>query len=59
MYTLIIWTIVGFAGTQYSTLERYDWRPLSTHTSQASCERAAQQLGIEPKRFRCVSEQSR
>ena len=48
MYTLIIWTIVGFAGMQYSTLERYDWRPLSTHTSQASCERAAQQLGSSP-----------
>lgn len=56
MYTLIIWTVVGFAGVQYSTVERYDWRPLSTHTSQASCERAAQQLGIEPKRFRCISE---
>ncbi len=55
MYTLIIWTVVGFAGTQTSVSERYDWRPLSSHTSQASCERAAQQLGIEPKRFRCVS----
>ena len=59
MYTLIIWTIVGFAGVQYNTIERYDWRPLSTHTSQASCERAAQQLEIEPKRFRCIGERNR
>lgn len=54
MYTLIIWTVVGFAGTHTSLYKEYDWRPLSTHETKASCERAAQQLTLSLVRFRCI-----
>lgn len=64
MYTLVIWTIVGFAGagTQYSTQfqKERDWRPIATfETSEGvdgrqRCIDAAQALGIDQNRFRCV-----
>ena len=56
MYTLVIWTIVGFAFVPYNREERKDWRPISTYQTKESCERGAQQLGIKPDAFRCISD---
>lgn len=55
MYTLIIWTIVGFTATQFYTHERHDWRALSQHDSEKACIRAAEQLKLKPERYRCVA----
>lgn len=54
MFNLVIWTLVGFAGTQSSTYEKWDWRPLGTFTSLASCQKAAEQLALDAKKFRCI-----
>ena len=56
MYTLVILTIVGFTFVPYSTHERKDWRPISIHQTKESCERGAQQLGIKPNAFHCISD---
>ena len=62
-YILVIWTIVGFAGTQVSTHEKYDWRPIGEfHTdnwerkydAKEMCENAARQLNLKSDRYRCV-----
>lgn len=54
-YILVIWTLVGYAGTQLSVHEKYDWRPIGDFQHQAGCERAAAELGItNPKNFRCL-----
>jgi hypothetical protein len=52
---LVIWTIVGYAGTQFSTHEKYDWRPIGEFSSPTACVKAAADLGIvNPKQFRCL-----
>lgn len=63
-YILVIWTIVGFAGTQVSTHPRYDWRPIGEFSSENGrvgptvrsasemCEEAARQLQVG--QYRCV-----
>jgi hypothetical protein len=53
-YILVIWTLVGYAGTQYSTHEKYDWRPVGDFYSLASCDAAGVQLSPERKFFRCL-----
>ena len=54
-YILVIWTIVGYAGTQVSTHTKYDWRPIGEfHGTQANCEIAARQLSLKPEAYRCV-----
>ena len=53
-HILMIWTIVGFAGTQTSTYKVHDWRSLGVFSTQQQCEEAARQLVINPKNFRCV-----
>lgn len=59
-YALIIWTIVGMAGTNLSVTYRYDWRPIATFTSTAQanalelCKAGAAQLNIKPENYRCV-----
>ena len=53
-HILMIWTLVGFAGTNSSTYKVYDWRPLGEFATQQRCEEAARQLVIDPKNFRCV-----
>lgn len=55
MSILVIWTLVGFAGTQMSLHEKYDWRPIGEFTSPISCQNAAKQLGISVDRFRCLN----
>ena len=52
---LVIWTLVGYAGTQFSTWEKYDWRPIGDFESRKACERAAADLGLKAERFRCIS----
>lgn len=69
IYTLFIWTVVGFAGagTQVSTTfkKEMDWRPLATVEPmyldekndaklKAKCEEVARQLNIKPEQYRCV-----
>jgi len=62
IYILMIWTVVGYAGTQSSTHTKMDWRPLGEfynspdtgkHARQM-CEDAAQQLGLKSDAYRCV-----
>lgn len=55
MYTLIIWTIVGFTQVHGSQYTRHDWRALSQHGTEKSCVHAAEQLGLKPERYRCVA----
>lgn len=59
-YILVIWTVVGFAGTQFSTHEKMGWRPIGEFQHQAGCEKAAAELGItDPKSFRCLNKLAR
>ena len=51
MISLIIWTAV--ASNNYFT--PYAWRELTTVTTSAACHTAAQNLGLDPKQFRCIS----
>jgi hypothetical protein len=52
---LVIWTIVGYAGTQFSTWEKKDWRPIGEFSSPTACAKAAANLGIvNPAEFRCL-----
>jgi hypothetical protein len=54
-YILVIWTLVGYAGTQYSTWEKKDWRPIGEFSSPTACAKAAADLGItDTKTFRCL-----
>lgn len=63
-YLLVVWTIVGYAGTQIAPHEKWDWRPIGEfHTANAVhrpnagkdlCEEAARQLNIPKEKFRCV-----
>ena len=62
-YILVIWTIVGFAGTKNLTHPKYDWRPIGEFhqdnyarmDAKEVCNAAARQLAIAPDRYRCVS----
>lgn len=63
---LMIWTVVGYAGTQTSTHTKYDWRPLGEFhmeqgrmggdykTARQMCEEAARQLALKSENYRCV-----
>jgi hypothetical protein len=51
---LVIWTVVGSAGTQYSVHREKDWRPIGEFQTVASCEEAARVLVIKPEHFRCL-----
>lgn len=63
-YILVIWTVVGYAGTQISTHTKMDWRPIGEfHLEQGRtggksalemCEDAARQLALKPENYRCV-----
>jgi hypothetical protein len=67
IYILVIWTVVGHGGTNYSTSTRMDWRPIGEFhaehpssgfqtgkTALQMCEDAARQLGLKSDAFRCV-----
>ncbi len=62
IYILMIWTVVGYAGTSHSTSTKMDWRPLgefhntnvSEYNAQEKCEAAARQLGLKPENYRCI-----
>jgi len=62
IYILMIWTVVGYAGTQSSTHTKMDWRPLGEFynspdvgkTARQMCEDAAQQLGLKTDAYRCI-----
>lgn len=63
-YILVIWTVVGYAGTQSSTHTKMDWRPIGEFHLQHGrlggksalemCEEAARQLALKPENYRCV-----
>lgn len=62
-YILVIWTIVGYAGTQVSTHPKYDWRSIGEFhqdswerklSAKEMCEAAARELAIESNKYRCV-----
>lgn len=55
MTILVFWTLVGFAGTQFSTHEKFDWRPIGEFDSQKACMKAAADLGLDSKRYRCLN----
>lgn len=52
---LMIWTVVATAGTSYSVYKEFDWRPLGEFKTPADCQRAAAELVLNPKNFRCIS----
>lgn len=56
IFTLYVWTMVGFAGAQYSSLERtwerHDWRQMGDFVGQEKCAQAARQLGLQ--KYQCV-----
>lgn len=64
IYILVIWTIVGYAGTSSSTWTKYDWRPIGEFhmeegrmgkkTAKEMCEEAARQLALKAENYRCV-----
>jgi hypothetical protein len=49
---LVIWTIVGYAGTSTSTYERWDWRPIGEFQTVEYCKRAAAVL--QTNKFQCI-----
>lgn len=56
-HVLVIWTVVACqteVTASQCTLVR-DWRPIATFRTVADCQAGAKQLGLEPKRYRCVS----
>lgn len=64
-YILVIWTIVGYAGTQMATHEKYGWQPIGEFhhedgtyqrkNAKEMCEEAARQLGYtDSKNYRCL-----
>lgn len=59
-FLLVIWSVVGYAGTQFSTHTKMDWRPIgqfeapNTGEALARCESAAKNMSIEPDKFRCL-----
>ncbi len=63
-YILVIWTVVGYAGTSHSTHTKMDWRPIGEfHLEQGRlggksalemCEDAARQLALKAENYRCV-----
>ena len=61
-YILVIWTIVGYAGTQISLHEKYGWQPIGefhevgyVYDALKKCEEAARQLGYsDSKNYRCL-----
>lgn len=54
MYILVIWTVVGYAGTQFAVHEKKDWRPIGNFSTKALCEKAGADMGKAPKDFRCL-----
>ena len=70
IYTLMIWTVVGFAGAGTQTSAYYkterDWRSLGefhnerdargpgVKTALEMCTDAARQLGLKYENYRCV-----
>jgi hypothetical protein len=60
MYTLFLWTVVGFAGTGTMTHTKMDWRPMTQFDAGTDanalkrCEDGAVQLGLEKERYRCI-----
>ena len=58
MYTLFLWTVVGFAGagTQYSSTWKteMDWRPLAETVSVEDCKRVAKELSLKEEKYRCI-----
>ena len=53
MWTILfVWTVVaaGSGGRVYE-----DWRVLSEFSSSAACEKAITDLGLQPKKARCVA----
>lgn len=62
IYILMIWTVVGYAGTQTTTHTKMDWRPLGEFYNSVDvgkngremCEDAARQLGLKAENYRCV-----
>lgn len=58
IYTLFLWTVVGFAGagTQYSKVFKteMDWRPMAETASIKDCERVAKELNLKDGNYRCV-----
>lgn len=63
-YILVIWTIVGYAGTSSQTWREYDWRPIGEFHSvqeydrkmsaKELCEEGARQLGLKSDKYRCI-----
>jgi hypothetical protein len=65
IFILMIWTVVGVGDAKGSpTVIKYDWRPLGEfhmeegrmgkRSAEAMCEQAAQRLGLNSDRYRCI-----
>lgn len=56
-HILFLWATVAVLHTSsgFPIGKERDWRPLGEFRTQADCTRAAAQLGLEAKNFRCVS----
>ena len=53
-YILVFWTVVGYAGTQFSVHQVHDWRPIGEFKTVETCVAAAHKLNIPTNKFRCV-----
>lgn len=51
-HILVIWAVVGFAGTQFNTHAKMGWVPIGDFRSEKSCVEGARQLGAEA--YRCL-----
>lgn len=65
IYLLMIWTVVGVGDAKGTpTVIKYDWRPLGEfhmeegrmgkRSAEAMCRDAAQQLGLNYDKYRCI-----
>lgn len=53
---LVIWTLISPV-TPHSD-SRYDWRPIGPFGSMEPCLIAANQLGLDKSRFRCIDQRT-
>lgn len=56
-FILVIYTVVATISAGSSSTATYDWRPIGSFGSNASCEAAAMKMGyknIERPLYRCL-----
>ncbi len=54
MYILVIWAVIGFAGTGTMTHEKMGWRPIGEFSTQETCHAGGLLLNVKPEAIRCL-----